>query len=92
MNWSEEPWKIEQYFEPYNSHMPSYNIVSDEQLIVAKLGTGGKEIKSNANLIAAAPELYYALSDLLYAIENFDRVESYIIEYAIHILEKARGE
>ena len=59
------PWHIERYKEPYTSLLDTYIVVSSEGLIVAKCGTGDFEIPDNANLIAAAPELYEALEMML---------------------------
>ena len=54
-------WKIEQYKEPYNNYLYTYQVTDFDGLIVAKCGTGDKEIEANARLIAAAPDLYEAL-------------------------------
>lgn len=58
-------WKVETHQEPYNSCLLTYQVVSDQGLVVAKCGTGDWEIPHNAKLIAAAPEIYDALVEVL---------------------------
>jgi hypothetical protein len=61
MIYAKTPWRVETYFEPYNSRTHTYQVVSDDGLIMAKCGTGGSEVASVANLISAAPDMLEAL-------------------------------
>jgi hypothetical protein len=65
MSRTKTPWRVEIYFEPFNSHTHTYQVVSDDGLIVAKCGTGGSEVANDAKLIAAAPDLLEALEEIL---------------------------
>ena len=90
--WTPGAWHVERYKEPYTSSLDTYIVVSSAGLIVAKCGTGDFEMPDNANLIAAAPELYEALklADAEFSGANIDILA---LERKIHAaLAKARGE
>lgn len=84
------PWVIEESWDDF--------IVKDANGadIIFQDGPYGTPtiLESNVHLIAAAPELYKALKDLVglyYGIDNQGRAGDYA-ENALKILEKARGE
>jgi len=60
----------------------------DEEILIAATGSVNPHSGANANLIAAAPEMYAFLERL---IEPFNNVESVICEVET-LLAKARGE
>jgi hypothetical protein len=88
MIYTKRPWRVEIYFEPFNSHTHTYQVVSDDGLIIAKCGTGGSEIASAARLITAAPDLLEALEEIM-GWETLAPKES--IEQAFLAIAKARG-
>ena len=92
--WTQGPWHVERYKEPYTSSLDTYTVVSNAGLIVAKCGTGDFEIPDNANLIAAAPELYAALADMVSSYESLGAPLPMAkeVEVALCALAKARGE
>ena len=69
-DWSESPWHVEKYKEPFTSSIDTYVVVSNEGLIVAKCGTGDFEIPGNARLISASPKLLAALEGVVRCMET----------------------
>ena len=58
---------------------------------------GAKERKANAALIAAAPEMYAMLEQLVEAVKTLNaisliKIKDKLIEDAVNIIKKARGE
>jgi hypothetical protein len=88
MIYTKTPWRVETYFEPFNSHTHTYQVVSNDGLIIAKCGTGGLEVASAARLIAAAPDILEALEEIM-GWETLAPKES--IEQAFIAIAKARG-
>ena len=61
-NWTPGPWKVE---EPFVS-IGCWDIKNNEGNEVTKIwAKGSNHAKANAHLIAAAPEMYEALKDVL---------------------------
>jgi hypothetical protein len=87
MSRTKNPWRVAIYFEPFDSHA-TYQVVSDDGLIVAKCGTGGSEVAIDAKLIAAAPDLLEALEEIMSWQTTAPR-ES--IDMARAAIAKARG-
>jgi len=92
--WTPGPWIIERYKEPHTSFIDDINIVADG-LVLAKLGKElSPENTANAHLIAAAPELYEALFNMM-EIYHGRAEQSYpgqMAKDAMKALAKARGE
>ena len=61
---------------------------SDKEVIVAATGSVVENSGANANLIAAAPEMYEMLADFL----NNHEFGSYVDKEIEQLLAKARGE
>lgn len=81
------PWQIERYKEPYDNTFWSYQVRSDNGLVVAKCGTGDFEIPHNAHLIAAAPKMLGALE---YLRTRLDDIED--IRLAVEVIIQAEGD
>lgn len=87
------PWKVESYIEPYNTIIATYQVITDDGLIVAKCGKGF-QTKDNANLIAAAPELLQILEGILFKWEC-DEPGNAQVEFqalARQLIDKVKGE
>jgi hypothetical protein len=84
-NWTAGPW-IRLFND--SDYWDMDIMTSDEDSLVAGVfGEGFDEINANAHLIAAAPELYEALDELL-----FKMCCPSAQEKALKVLAKARGE
>ena len=91
-DWSETPWHIERYKEPYTSSLDTYIVVSRAGLIVAKCGTGDFEIPSNARLISAAPKLLDALEGVVRCMETDAAMGHAIDRYYYDMAKNAISE
>ena len=85
--WTEGPW----LFEPHGETHALYSRRDDTKhgLRLMNLADGDRNFIANANLIAAAPELYEALCDM---VSDRDCLSKKTIEFAERALAKARGE
>jgi len=81
------PWAVE-VINHVDLGVDEYNVISSDDMIIAKCGVTG-EAFCDANLIAAAPELYHALEALLLRCEGLDNA---LLWQCINALKKARGE
>lgn len=87
--WAPGPWVADGFFVSSNSG----GAVAHD--IVSACGTVGRpdsETEANAQLIAAAPDLYEALADLVHQVDR-PRAPSWLsLDDAFAALDKARGE
>ena len=70
---SKPPWRVESYLEPFDSVIKTWQVVSAEDLIVAKCGKGAFEIEANAKLISTAPDMMKMLEKMAEALEEIRR-------------------
>ena len=91
------PWEIRKYKDPYGSRSVDVVIATDE-IIIAQLGIElDEECAANAHLIAASPDLYAALERLYGRLLMSDRDGECRITaedgaMAESALKKSRGE
>ena len=95
------PWKVvheEERYPGWNGPIPHSIGTSDGETIIARCPDGwGAEDNANARLIAAAPELLDALSEIMshrtpIPDEDSDYVPRLIIDQARAAIHKATGE
>ena len=84
------PWSIEEYQEPKH-HLFTYNVIDRDWEVTAKCGRG-PEAKCNAQLIAAAPEMYEQLSHVLSWMETLQETNSNLYSNIESLLKKAKHE
>ena len=87
--WTEGPWGKESFALSEDILAPGNKLVA---IVQSRHCESPEEMRANAHLIAAAPDLYEALENLLSAVENNAYVGSKWIEEASDALAKARGE
>lgn len=82
-NWTPGPWRVGPYYR--------HEVVSDEGVICcAPIET--KQTRINAQLIAAAPDLYEALEEIASMIKGTLPITAKIRKIAEAAMAKARGE
>lgn len=95
--WTKGEWKSYQYEGV--THWPGIEAGSTSIVVWGRewenegvQGESLDEANANANLIAAAPDLYEALEALVLNLEEGDFISTTRIDAAIAALAKARGE
>jgi hypothetical protein len=78
---SKPPWRVGSYLEPFDSVIKTWQVVSAEDLIVAKCGKGDFEIEANAKLISAAPDMMKMLEKMAEALEKCREGFEYTRQY-----------
>jgi len=95
-NWTEGPWEVDRFGAVKGGPEKQYiNGTARDQVALAKAEVES-ERDANAHLIAAAPELYWALYQLLNCTRSCEALlnasEAGRCKYAEAALAKARGE
>ena len=94
--WTPGKWSVyeverETYWPGIDAGRTSIVVWGDQQENNGVQGDTLEEAKANAQLIAAAPNLYEALENLANACQNADDSYQWVAE-AFDVLAKARGE
>ena len=94
---SKPPWRVESYLEPFDSVIKTWQVVSAEDLIVAKCGKGDFEIEANARFIATAPDMMEILEKMAEALGCMKEMvemgglgKAYAMEIATQALQEYR--
>lgn len=88
-NWTKGPWKSHAYNQRMGSLISWGDISKGESIAIAVAQKDAKEGIANANLIAAAPEMYEALACLIDVCDGNYRE---LTDEMQLVLAKARGE